>query len=342
MLRCKQFGNIPHVVSQSSFHGWSDTKRLVYPAKIVIGEVQRTRGLEIVQLLAESVRQPSEPANRHPHVQILPLNVAGADVTRVRPTVPYLDYGFDYLPWRVAAFGVMLPVIAVQLYHLSEVRLPCEYILDATAVEVEAVSRKLEAVFFRDAAMQVIQEPVRGFAGPLAYGVRGNQLCVCVNSNEYPSVAKLRRIAILQVTFLLAYERPNFVTLNPGTPEIAHLRVHQSYAAFASKNQEPEDSVTVQLGDALGAANAGSLNQQLNRRERLIFRNCHRAKQTAVRFRIGLAAEVTAKPLKAIAVLPELPAFVAATRAIHVCMLQRALAVCQAKKVAELRIGGGI
>jgi len=65
----------------------------------------------------------------------------------------------------------VLAVIAVPLYHLSEVRLFCEHILDALPIEPKPVSRKLETVFFGEAVAQIGEELIRGSAVTLAHNV---------------------------------------------------------------------------------------------------------------------------------------------------------------------------
>src|SRR5271157_565304 len=77
----------------------------------------------------------------HANRQVLPLDIAGRDVARVWASVSYLDYGFYHRRGRVASGSIVLPVIAVYFYHLCEVGLPCEHILDSLAVEDKAVSR---------------------------------------------------------------------------------------------------------------------------------------------------------------------------------------------------------
>ena len=56
-------------------------------AEIVIREVQRDGGFQVRQLLAESVRQPRESANRHTHRQVLAFYKASRDVVRIGPSV---------------------------------------------------------------------------------------------------------------------------------------------------------------------------------------------------------------------------------------------------------------
>jgi hypothetical protein len=50
------------------------------PAEIVVHAVERNRGDMILDLLGESVRQPSKPAHVHSHREVLALDVAGGDV----------------------------------------------------------------------------------------------------------------------------------------------------------------------------------------------------------------------------------------------------------------------
>lgn len=83
MLRCKQFSQRPNVVGQSSLHRGSDPKGLVYPAQVVVREMQRTRGLQIVQLLREGIRQTSEAPDGLANGHVLAFNVAGAHVARI-------------------------------------------------------------------------------------------------------------------------------------------------------------------------------------------------------------------------------------------------------------------
>jgi hypothetical protein len=54
------------------------------PHEIVVREVQGICGLEIFQLLAESVGQPRQPAHLHPARQILPLDIRDRNHVHVR------------------------------------------------------------------------------------------------------------------------------------------------------------------------------------------------------------------------------------------------------------------
>ncbi len=79
-----QFGNRPHVIRNSSFHRGRHSQTRMHPAKGVVREVQGDSGFQMRQFLAESVRQPREPAKLHPHREVLPFHKASRNVPRIR------------------------------------------------------------------------------------------------------------------------------------------------------------------------------------------------------------------------------------------------------------------
>ena len=73
-------------------HCGRDPQRFVNPAEVVVGEVQAVRGPQILPLLAERVRQPSESPHSHANREVLTLDIAGAYVARVGPSIAYFYY----------------------------------------------------------------------------------------------------------------------------------------------------------------------------------------------------------------------------------------------------------
>jgi len=59
------FFNRPDVVRDARFRGWRHAECLMHAGEIVEREVERDRGGVILQLLAESVRQPVKATHRH-------------------------------------------------------------------------------------------------------------------------------------------------------------------------------------------------------------------------------------------------------------------------------------
>ena len=79
------------MVGYAHLHGGSDSKTRMNTAEIVIREVQRNSGFQVCQLFAESICQPRQSANLHPHREVLPFDVASRNVVRVRGASPHLD-----------------------------------------------------------------------------------------------------------------------------------------------------------------------------------------------------------------------------------------------------------
>jgi len=111
----------------------------MYPAKVVIREMQSARGLEIVQLLGIAKGQSCKPLDGLTHREVLPLHIASGDVPHVWPSITYFYYRFHHRGGRISACRVVLAIVAIYLYHLREVGLSCEYVLNSLAVEVEPI-----------------------------------------------------------------------------------------------------------------------------------------------------------------------------------------------------------
>ena len=338
MLRCEQFSDGPHVIGEAAFHRRSHAKALVYPAEVVIGEMQGARGFQIIQFLRESVGKASKAPNRLAHREILALYETGGDAAHIWASIAYFYYCLNHRSGRVASSGVVLPVISVQLYHLGKVSLSGKNVLNIFPVEVESIGCDLDAVFFRHPVAKRSEELVGSSTVPLPNSVGGDQLGFCINSYEHPSITDFGRIFRFYVALFLCNECPDFVALNVFASQIPHLGIHQSYTPLASKNQKAEDRIAVQSGDSLRTANAGAFDEQLNCEQRLVFGNGHRREQSDMIFGVRPTALGATKAAKTVAMLAVLATFAVACWAIHGLKLQQAVAVCQEKtKVVRRR-----
>jgi len=72
-------------------------------AVVVVHEVQGDGSLEVVELLAEGVGQAREPPHAHPHGQVCPFNVAGANLLLGGMTDDLAGFHGYYLSRRIAA-----------------------------------------------------------------------------------------------------------------------------------------------------------------------------------------------------------------------------------------------
>ena len=76
-------------------------------AEVVIHEVESYGVCVVLHFFAESIRQSGKPAHRHPHGEVLPLDVGSTDVGGVRVAEDGFHVGADALGWRVAALFVV-------------------------------------------------------------------------------------------------------------------------------------------------------------------------------------------------------------------------------------------
>jgi hypothetical protein len=92
------------MIGNARFHCWRDAQGLMNPAEIVVHIMERNRVLQVLQFLAKCVRQPSEPAHRHSHRQILAFDKACRNVGVIGVA---LDDRFSFAHahgWAVAGF----------------------------------------------------------------------------------------------------------------------------------------------------------------------------------------------------------------------------------------------
>lgn len=305
------------MVGQPSFNSRGNSEGGVHAAEVVVAEMERNGRFQVLQLFRVSVGQSRQTPDCHSHSQILRFHVAGGDVSHIGPTVAYFYYRFDHRSRGVPPSGIVLAVIAKQFYDLGEVGLSGENILHAPAVEMESIGCQLETMLWREAATESSQESIRGFESAFAYGVRWNQFCFRVNADKDPSIAQFSQIILAYIALLLATKSPQLIALNALAAKVPHTRIHQPYAALASKQQKTDNRVAMQSRDALRAPNASPFHQQLNRQKCLFFRDCHRAEHPRMFFGVGFATLRAAESLQPIAVLPEFPASHIALGAFH-------------------------
>ncbi len=75
ICRRDELAKFQRLVRDTCLHRGRDPQALVNPAEVVVGEVQAHCRLQVLDLLAEGVREPREAPHRHPHRQILPLDM---------------------------------------------------------------------------------------------------------------------------------------------------------------------------------------------------------------------------------------------------------------------------
>ena len=77
----------------------------MHSCKVVVHMEQRNHRDVIIELLTEGIRQAGKSPHVHPHVKILPLHIAGADVRVIRLADNVDTLGAQTLRRAVAAFA---------------------------------------------------------------------------------------------------------------------------------------------------------------------------------------------------------------------------------------------
>ena len=212
-------------------------------AKIVVRKMQIHSSPKVIKLSRKPIRQASKAAKLHSDRQVVPLHVAGRDVLRIRISAADFGYNLRDLSWGLA-FISLLAVVSIELRKLREIRVASEGFLDGLAVEDVSIGSELDSAII-DAAPTIAHKGLGVLAGTLADQERGNQLLVRVQSDEDPLVPEVCRIVLSAIACFFHQECPDFIALDTAARQLAHLFVHQLFAAFASDHQQPHDGVPV-------------------------------------------------------------------------------------------------
>ena len=98
-----QIRNGPLALLNARFHRGSATNRAVNLAEIVIREMEGNRSLKVFQLLAECVREASQPAAVHPQGVILLFNVRRGNQRDVRLSRNNVALGLNHFRRAIPA-----------------------------------------------------------------------------------------------------------------------------------------------------------------------------------------------------------------------------------------------
>lgn len=199
------------MLRESGFHRGRDAKRLVNTNEVVV-HVEQSDGMGVIfNLFAEGIRQPREPADVHPHREILPLHVRRADVLRVR--VARNRHLHAAFACGRAIAGIRLDA-AVNLHKHRVVDVTPEGIFDGRQVHLLPVRRQLNPI--GQAISHILQEGRRATGIAQADQPAQDELRLCINRDERPDIAHraTRGIGGGDVPLLRANERPYFIHLD--------------------------------------------------------------------------------------------------------------------------------
>src|ERR1035437_5069288 len=229
------------------------------PDKVVVHMKQSNHRDVVVQLLTEGVRQASEPAHIHPHVEILTLHIAGADVFVVRRADDVYALGAQTLRRAVA----LLPfrIVAVDFHQLRVVNSLRESIGDGYQVHLVAIRGHLDSI--RQAAFNILKELRRTPGIPPSYHPRNHELGLRFNCGERPNVTADPGVHLGSGDVLLfaSDKRPDFIDLDALGGNVANNTILVFSTGRADANQEAKDSAFRDSGHANGGANGATFDQ---------------------------------------------------------------------------------
>ena len=188
--------------------------------EVVVHIVERNRVAVILYLLGVPVGFSGEAPYRHPHREVLTLDVGRADLLLVR--VPHDDL---LVGARIAAAPVALAVaaavlVSVLLHEHRVVDVGAKRLFYGDHVRLVTVTRELDAV--RHAGPQVCDERLAGLGCPVTEPPRRHQLGIRVNRDPHPHVSrdKRRSLGALKTAGLRVDERPYLVDLDVPTVQV--------------------------------------------------------------------------------------------------------------------------
>ena len=263
------------MLTNTRFHGWSDAESLMNAGEIVVHMKQRNHRNVVVEFFAERIRQTSEAAHVHPHVEILPFHVRRADMPRIRGTDDIYAFGPKTL--RRAVTGLSLGVAAVYLHQLRVVHRLCKRIRNGHQVHLVAVRGQLDSV--RQPALNIPEKLRRTPGIPRPYHPRNNQLTLRFNRRERPNVSTVpnRHFLSGDVPLFTANKRPNFVNLDTLCSNVADNAVLILSAGRADTHQKTKHSTFRYARHAGSRANGAAFHQRREYRDLLVVADyvCH-------------------------------------------------------------------
>ena len=206
------------------------------PDKVVIHVVERDGVGVVLDLLAERVREPGEPAHMHPHGEVLALDVGRGDVLRVGATLDLDLAGSGAFGGAVAARRTRRG--AVDLHELGKVHISPEGALDGFQIGPVTVACRLHAI--GKAGGHVVHEPLGAFAVPAADEVAHHELAIGVERHPRPGVpgALGDLLRACDVLHLGVDEAPDLIDLDPLRLHAPNVLAMVGHADLAGIDQE--------------------------------------------------------------------------------------------------------
>jgi hypothetical protein len=97
----------------------------------------------VLDLLGESVRQPSKTAHSHSEAEVRAFDVAGIDVLSLGLASDYVAFAADALSGAVTLLGFRIGPVCFD--QLGIVYVPVKHLLDGFQISLQAIAGELDA-----------------------------------------------------------------------------------------------------------------------------------------------------------------------------------------------------
>jgi hypothetical protein len=229
----------------------------------VVGKIIKSgSGFMVLQFPAEPIGQARVAPHAGSHGPILPLNIAGGNVFRVRTPGNAVLFNPDALGGRVAVF---LLGFAIDFLQDGIIDIATKGPLNRFKVGFMAVCCQLDSV--PQPAGQIVNKVFRRFSVAASQGPARNELCIGVNSNPQLNIARIRMLFcnLFRAVFFFAVDPcPQFVKLQATALEILENLILVSRAHIANFNQQPHYGFLRNAGHSDGGPDRASFDQAVN------------------------------------------------------------------------------
>ena len=230
----------------------------------VVSEVSQGNGRDMVpNLFREGVRQSGKPACGHPHTEVMPLDIAGVDVFRVRVArngVALASQAYGGAVPLFRTFGYAIDLDQHRVVHIARKRR-----IDRLDVHLQAVARKLNPV--RQTACKVFNEIAGALRVTLANQPAWYQLGIGVNRRPEPRIARagVVRCDLWRDVLLLGVAKaPALIDLHPFALEVLKHPVLVFSTELTDFEDQPHDGLFRYAGYADGGADGVAFYQAID------------------------------------------------------------------------------
>lgn len=268
----------------------------MYATEVVPAHEERDSRFQVVQLLAEPVRQAGEAAQMHPHAEIRPLDVAGGDALNPRVSAHADWYSVHNLCGRIP-IGSLSIGFPVDFKQLGVVHVRPEVFLDGSDVGLETVSGNLATPRRVNPCVQVADKFEGRETVALPDAVGKNQFGLAVQCHERVGVTPLLGVVAAKTSFFGMDKTPKLIGLDKPRPEIPDSAVEDALALRAHSLQQGKNRCLVDTRYPGDGAHAHPFCEKGHDLDGLAQFNGMPSKRLAARLRERGAARIAAVPL---------------------------------------------